>query len=91
MIAAHVGLCYRCAPKELKLLPHVEKFGIYLNASEGKVVRITSPYWFPEEPDWVYVTNEVNATLLAIRETIREKEMSQDPDTVTWGRIPLLD
>lgn len=91
MIAALDGLCYRCAPKELQLLPHVEKFGIYLNASEGKVVRITSPYWFPEEPDWVYVTNEVNATLLAIREMIREQSLSQDPDGVTWGRIPLLD
>lgn len=73
------------------MLQHVEKFGIYLNPSEGKVVRITSPYWFPEEPDWVYVTNEVNATLLAIRETIREKSLSDDPDGVTWGRIPLLD
>ena len=73
------------------MLPHVEKFGIYLNASEGKVVRITSPYWFPEEPDGVYVTNEVNATLLAIREMIRDKELSGEPDAVTWGRIPLLD
>ena len=80
-----------CAAKEQELLQHVEKFGIYLNASEGKVVRITSPYWFPEEPDWVYVTNEVNATLLAIRETIREKSLSDDPGSVTWGRIPLLD
>ncbi len=73
------------------MLPHVEKFGIYLNPAEGKVVRITSPYWFPEEPDWVYVTSEVNATLLSIRETIQEKSLSPDPHAVTWGRIPLLD
>lgn len=73
------------------MLQHVEKFGIYLNAAEGKVVRITSPYWFPEEPDWVYVTSEVNATLLAIRDMIREKSLSDDADSVTWGRIPLLD
>ncbi len=73
------------------MLQHVEKFGIYLNAAEGKVVRITSPYWFPEEPDWVYVTSEVNATLLSIRDTIREKSLSDDADSVTWGRIPLLD
>ena len=70
------------------LLEHVEKFGIYLNAAEGKVVRITSPYWFPEEPEWVYVTSEVNATLLAIRDAIRERSLSGDPDGVTWGRIP---
>jgi hypothetical protein len=55
------------------------------------VVRITSPYWFPEPPDWVYVTDEVNATLLSIREAIRVKALAEDPDSVTWGRIPLLD
>ena len=73
------------------MLPHVSKFGIYLNAAEGKVVRITSPYWFPEEPDWVYVTNEVNATLLQIRDLIGEKKLSQEADSVSWGRIPLKD
>ena len=54
-------------------------------------MRITSPYWFPEEPEWVYLTNEVNATLLSVREMIREKSLSDDPDAVTWGRLPLLD
>lgn len=73
------------------MLPHVSKFGIYLNAAESKVVRITSPYWFPEEPDWVYVTNEVNATLLRIRDLIGEQNLSQDTDSVSWGRIPLKD
>jgi hypothetical protein len=73
------------------MLPHVSKFGIYLNADEGKVVRITSPYWFPEEPDWVYVTDEVNATLLHIRDVIQEKSLSTEASAVTWGRIPLKD
>ncbi|MCI0840546.1 MAG: hypothetical protein J4N64_02135 [Chloroflexi bacterium] len=73
------------------MLSHVSKFGIYVNAGQGKVVRITSPYWFPEEPDWVYVTNEVNATLLQIRDVIREKNLSDSADAVTWGRIPLKD
>jgi len=71
------------------MLEHASKFGIYLNPDEHKVVRITSPYWFPEEPDWVYVTDEVNATLLNIRERISEKSLATAPDTVTWGRIPL--
>ncbi len=65
------------------------KYGIYLNAGEKKVVRITSPYWLPEEPDWVYVTDEVNATLLKIRDAIREASLADDADDVTWGRIPL--
>lgn len=73
------------------MLPHIDKFGIYLNPTEHKVVRITSPYWFPEPPDWVYVTSEVNATLLSIRQTIGEKQLHDNPDSVTWGRIPLKD
>jgi hypothetical protein len=71
--------------------PHVSRFGIYLNPQEHKVVRITSPYWFPESPDWTYVTNEVNATLLKVREMVREKSLAANPDAVTWGRIPLKD
>ena len=73
------------------MLSHVSKFGIYLNAKERKVVRITSPYWFPEEPDWVYVTDEVNATILKIRDVVREKALSELSDDITWGRIPLKD
>ncbi len=73
------------------MIPHVSKFGIYLNPAEHKIVRITSPYWFPELPDWVYVTKEVNATLLEIRDVVREKSLATDPDSVTWGRIPLKD
>lgn len=73
------------------MLPHISKFGIYLNPSEHKVVRITSPYWFPEEPDWIYVTSEVNETLLNIRQIIRAEELAKEPDSVIWGRIPLQD
>ena len=73
------------------MLSHISKFGIYVNAKDGKVVRITSPYWCPEEPDWVYVTTEVNATLLEIRDVIREKNLSDSADSITWGRIPLKD
>ena len=31
------------------------KIGIYFSSNENKVVRITSPYWLPEEPEWVMV------------------------------------
>ena len=69
---------------------YASKFGIYFNPEERKIVRITSPYWLPEEPGWVYVTKEVNATLLEIREMIGDQGLSKDADSVTWGRIPLL-
>ena len=71
------------------MIPHVSKFGIYFSSKERKVVRITSPYWFPEKPEWVYLTNEVNATLVSIRQILRDRSLLDDPHTVTWGRIPL--
>ena len=66
-------------------------FGIYLNAKENQVVRINSPYWVPEEPDWVFLTPEVNATLLAVRELIGEQGLYPEPQDVTWGQIPPRD
>ncbi len=70
-------------------MQEASKFGIYLNDAEKKVVRINSPYWFPEEPDWVFVTPEVNATLLSIRDLAREQALSADADAITWGTIPM--
>ncbi len=67
------------------------QFGIYLNAIDGEVVRINSPYWIPEEPDWVLLTDEVNATLLDIRTLASEKNLSADAENIKWGRIPLKD
>ena len=68
-----------------------DKIGIYFNAQERQVVRITSPYWLPEEPDWVMVTGEPNATLLAVRDVIKEKGLMSDPSEVVWGSLPLRD
>ena len=70
-------------------MQYTSKFGIYVNSKDGEVVRINSPYWLPEEPDWVFLTSEVNSTLLQIRDLAKEKGLSDDPDTLTWGRIPL--
>ena len=72
-------------------MQQASKFGIYLNAKENQVVRINSPYWIPEEPDWVLLTNEVNATLLNIREMAKDKGLSNDSGSITWGIIPLKD
>lgn len=72
-------------------MQQASKFGIYLNAQENQVVRINSPYWIPEEPDWVFLTPEVNATLLSIREMAQEKDLSKDSGSITWSTIPLKD
>ncbi len=72
-------------------MQYTSKFGIYLNAKDSKVVRINSPYWIPEEPDWTFLTPEVNATLLQIRDLAKEQALSDSPDSITWGIIPLKD
>ena len=72
-------------------MQHHSRFGIYLNAQELKVVRINSPYWFPEEPDWVFLTAEVNATLLQIRQMAGEQGLVVEADSLTWGNLPLRD
>ena len=70
-------------------MQYTSKFGIYVNSKGGEVVRINSPYWLPEEPDWVFLTPEVNSTLLQIRDLAREQGISDDPGNLVWGRIPL--
>ena len=65
-----------------------DKIGIYVNPDEGTVVRITSPYWLPEEPAWRLVTNDPNATLAAVRQAIAEKGIMQDASGVVWASIP---
>ena len=72
-------------------MQQASKFGIYLNGKEHQVVRINSPYWIPEEPDWVFLTPEVNATLLQIRELAKENGGASNPDSITWGSLPLRD
>ena len=61
-----------------------DKFGIYLNAKELKVARINSPYWIPSGPDWVFLTSEVNMTLLRIRMLAAEKKLASEPDRIVW-------
>ena len=62
-----------------------QKFGIYLNIKELKVARINSPYWIPSGPDWVFLTPEVNMTLLAIRQLAKEQKLVRDPDKLVWS------
>ena len=69
----------------------IAKFGIYLNPAQHQAVRINSPYWLPEAPDWVLLTNQVNATLLQVRELARQQGLSADPGAIRWGSIPLRD
>ena len=64
-----------------------EKFGIYLNIKQLKVVRINSSYWIPSGKEWVFITPEVNATLLSIRELVRQRKLVDQPDKIVWGGI----
>ena len=61
-----------------------KKFGIYMNTKELKVTRVNSPQWIPSGPDWVFLTPEVNMTLLKIRELVKEKKLVKEQDKLVW-------
>ena len=67
------------------------KPGIYFNAAENKVVRVNSPYWIPEVSDWVFLTGEVNSTLLQVRDLIGKDDSLVSDGLVVWSSIPLKD
>ncbi len=62
-----------------------DKFGIYLNPGEGRVMRVSSPYWIPAGDEWVLLTEDVNATLTAIRVLAAGRRLVDDPEKVVWG------
>ncbi|MFC1923777.1 hypothetical protein ACFLXA_00180 [Chloroflexota bacterium] len=64
-----------------------QKFGIYLNTKELKVLRINSPYWIPSGEEWTFVTPEVNATLLSIRRMVQQRGLIAEHDKIVWGSI----
>mgnify|MGYP001163724119 CR=1 FL=1 len=64
------------------------KFGIYFNTSTGEILRINSPYWIPQEPEWIYITDEVNATLLEVKQAISDRKLMKIPQNITWGVLP---
>jgi len=65
---------------------HSQKFGIYLNIKKMKVARINSPRWIPSAPDWVFLTPEVNMTLLKIRQLAKEQKLVSKPDKLVWSQ-----
>lgn len=74
--------------EQLIMAEKTTQFGIYLNTNDGKAVRITSPHWLPPAPDWIFVTNEVNATMVSIREMVQDQKLFPSPEQVIWGQIP---
>lgn len=61
-----------------------QRFGIYLNTEELKAARVNSPYWIPSAPEWVFLTPEVNMTLIQIRRLAAEKRLVGEPEKIVW-------
>lgn len=64
------------------------QYGIYFNLKKSEVVRITSPYWLPKGPDWIFLSNDVNVTLSSLKGIIENGDLESDSGSVQWGRIP---
>jgi len=63
----------------------INKFGIYVNIKQLKVVRINSPYRVPQPPDWIFLTPEVNMPLIRIRDLARTKNVCSQADAIDWA------
>ena len=61
------------------------QFGIYLNKKNNRVMRISTPYWIPPSDEWVFLTPDVNTTILKIRELAQSKSITSEPDRICWG------
>ena len=61
--------------------------GIWFNTQTKKVLRVNSPYYKDEvaKPEWEFLTDEVNATLVQVRELAVERGLTDDPTSVTWA------
>ena len=70
------------------MLPHAARFGVYLDPSRHVVVRISSPYWLPEKPEWVRVAEDPNTSLVRIREIVTQRSLAGRPESITWARLP---
>jgi hypothetical protein len=60
--------------------------GIWFNKETKKVLRVNSPYYKDElaKPEWELLTDEVNMTLVRVREIAVERGLVDDPSLVTW-------
>jgi hypothetical protein len=67
---------------------HIPKFGIYIHAKDRVVVRINSPFWLPDGPDWALLTTDVNATLSQVRQIAKQKNILKEFDSLVWSTIP---
>ena len=65
------------------------KFGIYFNTSTGEILRINSPYWIPEVPEWLCLSDEANITLTEARQILESKNLLEDVGSIHWGTLPL--
>ena len=58
--------------------------GIYLNTQSNKAKRIGIGVHPPEGGEWVKVTDDPNAGILAIREMVQEQKLSPKASEVVW-------
>ena len=58
--------------------------GIYLNTTSNKVRRIGIGVHAPEGSDWVKVTDDPNAGIIAIREQAKQQKLGAKAEEIAW-------
>ena len=58
--------------------------GIYLNQQTSKVRRVGIGVSAPSGSEWVKVTDDPNAGLVAIREQAKQKNLAANAEAIQW-------
>lgn len=58
--------------------------GLYLHKQDLKLVRISGVPTGPEGDQWVRITEDPNATLVAARKLAHEQGLTNEPDKIVW-------
>ncbi|MBI2886856.1 MAG: hypothetical protein HYY02_06575 [Chloroflexi bacterium] len=61
-----------------------QKAGIYLNTQSNKVRRVGVGVNAPGGQEWVKITDDPNAGLLAIRDEAKKKGLGAKPEEIQW-------
>jgi hypothetical protein len=60
------------------------KIGIYLNAKRLKAFRASTVHAAPENPDWVFISEDSMIGMVKIREIATERKLVNDPQKIEW-------
>jgi hypothetical protein len=60
------------------------KIGIYVNPKRMKAFRASTVHAAPDNPDWVFISDDSMIGMVKIREIAAERKLVDDPQKLEW-------